>query len=276
MLKESIIGSGKPLIIVETDPFYTMYGTKFSYDSSDMSLKIVNGSGANRIGFLSTLRDQYGLDHRRIIIKNSSGDVLYFALIKTQILNSNSDKLYVDDLISLEQGGKRVGANIALTSDTYTITLQDVAIKLPYTQELTETYIPKFRVWNMFNGNKEKDLLGYKYKANLDYSSFTNRDFFTNAKALFTAMKGVLDVPRRNMIFYPRMDNYSVSYRVDFEDDAEMTMAVIKGFGGHKYFAIPLEGLDLLREILVTATPDDYGYGDCYGGNQYLTYGYIL
>jgi len=140
------------------------------------------------------------------------------------------------------------------------VTVDQYVIDLPYCQSLVETFIPSFLKHPMFNGRVKTKKKGWYYSAVLDYGDYLSLANIDKLKWLY---RDDVDF----LVFFPRLDNPYISYRVDLTEEP-FTISQRQQHLGHRLVSISIHGIERLASIPLDAnlipTTTEIGYGKQY------------
>ena len=178
---------------------------------------------------------------------------------------------YITKLSGADGGTKLITEQFSkyVNNNDISLNIIDRIVELPHTEMLIERYKEEGKSFDMWKGRKFKRIDGFRYSAELDYSSYMHRTVLEAMQPIFTSK-------RRNMIFYPRIDNDTVFYYIDLADDYELEMSHLSRHLGHRGIKLNLIGLDRLSTVPLDQLKVWYGYGSLYGGLENFGYGGLL
>ena len=109
------------------------------------------------------------------------------------------------------------------------ISVKDTIIDLPYCESLIESFtidsLPPKKLYS--TGRRVIKIRGFYYYAQLNYTSFADRD-------LLTSVQGIYDSARTaSFEFIPRRDNPNVSYDCEIDPEQALTMRQLSRHQGH-------------------------------------------
>ncbi len=257
MANNVIHGIGKPRILLPRSVVTINDGALAFEDlNCTISSKVVTLTGLS-VGDLDKAEAiPPGLINRQIIIK-SSGIVI--ARAKIVSYDDAKKQVTIDDW------------TFAVKEGTYTCTITNFILDLPYGMPLIESFSLDSRVNKLYNGNIKRNIKGWYYSCVLDFSAFLK-------KADVQALRHLFNISQQEeFVFIPRRDNYNVNYLVSLDPDYVFTIRQGMNHYGHKGVILRFSGTQRLTAIeLLSEVTDTPGYGDNYGGSDFYGYGDVL
>lgn len=237
-----IHGSGKPRFYIRT----TNFPLSCTVTSATATSVLLNTAES-----LTNLDAVYTFINRLIFVEDIDGNE---TMGKVTAYDNNTKVVTV------------AGWSKDLPSAGKTVQIRDFQIDLPYCQELLEWFEPDVLSRKLSNGNIDNKKKGFYYKAILDYSSYMTSTDLESLRSLYR-------IDFKEAEFFPRIDNYNLSYIVDIDPESQLEFAQLYHQQGHKYVKIAIKGLRRLSEANLYS-PVTAGYGDPpYGGSEKVGYG---
>lgn len=211
----------------------------------NQSTQVLHGEGEPRIvipedtavlnGYTTAIND---------LVVTVSSATLTDAILNKQLITTNN--------FNVETKGKIIAYNNTTKKITVkewdnlkpiaaSFSIRNEVIDLPYCQELYEAFTPIFyaekELWD--TGELIKDIRGFRYRAQFNYSKYINA-------ATIAQLQNIYNANRVNKFWVmPRQDNMAVYYKCEIGDD-DLELAQLKFFQGHKYVSFNFKGLELV------------------------------
>ncbi|MCP4394538.1 MAG: hypothetical protein GY804_09775 [Alphaproteobacteria bacterium] len=221
MADNVIHGEGKPRFGVPTEKIWE--GTNSAATSTTITL---NGTPD-----LDGLDSEWGLVNC-LVWSRTSDSPAETTHGKITAYNDSTDVLTVD---SWSEG----------TPDTSQPTyIQHKRIDLPFCgrDRLIEGFVPDTISKKMLTGNINTNKRGFYYRAALHYVEYLHKDNMELLRDLFNKNFS-------HFIFYPRVDNTALFYKVDIDPKAEVSFYQLRAHQGHGGIIINIIGLTRLDKI---------------------------
>ena len=194
------------------------------------------------------------LDALSILISRVVSGLTSAGVVTTGIITS-----YVDS----SDTSKLIYVNAWTHGTPTTITdIKDFQIDLPMCQIFLNEAEPDFIVRKLYGGNLDIYKRGFYHNWRLDYSGYVIAPTLNQIRPLYS-------VQTTNIMFFPRNDNDSVSFKVDITD--KLSLSQLSFNQGHRGLIINLIGTERLPIVNLTPAaqvlPDGYGYEPYEGSN---------
>lgn len=248
MADHVIHGEGKPRFTIDTPRIWS--GTNSASSATSITL---NGSPV-----LDDLNNVFGLINA-LVRSGTTDSPAEDTVGKITAYNDTTDILTIDEWSNGTPGVSKP------------VIIQNKRIDLPFCQRLIETFTPDFIVKKMITGEIRRNKRGFYYSARLDYSRYFHKDNMALLKDLF-------NINNSNFVFYPRVDNLSVSYPIDIDPESEVSFYQLQAHQGHGGVIINIIGLSRKDWIPFDPTIPDLGKVVMDGEGLYVTddYGGII